>query len=94
MVLALAREIEAGAGPLTAAEQLARATAEFEEDKAHFRQKMIRTAALENGMSGEELDQLLDANRWVRRVNYHASRIAFHAGARPSSPPSKTDSSS
>jgi len=29
-------------------------------------------------MSGEELNDLLDARRWLRRVSHHAARIAFH----------------
>ncbi len=63
----------------TAAESLIIVAEELENDKMHFRQGMIRAAAVEEAMPGDELDHLLDAHRWLRRMTYHAGRIGHYA---------------
>ena len=53
------------------------AATDMEEDKPRFRERAIRSAATEGG-SGDELNEYLDAHRWLRRLTYHAARIAHY----------------
>lgn len=68
--------------PSTVMETLA---AELENDKSGFRHQAIQAAA-NRELSAPALDETLDAHRWLRRIAYHAARIAFYA--RSASPPS------
>ena len=68
--------------PSTVMETLA---AELENDKSGFRHQAIQSAAT-RAMTAQQLDETLDAHRWLRRIAYHAARIAFYA--RSASPPS------
>ena len=52
--------------------------ADLESDKSHFRSHLINKAAA-GELSGEDLDNALDAHRWLRRINYHAWRISSYA---------------
>lgn len=51
---------------------------DFRERKCSFRKELINLAA-EGGLAAEELDESLDAQRWLRRVADHCWRIAVHA---------------
>lgn len=48
---------------------------QLEQDKSGYRENAIRRA-VRREISGEQLNQMLDAQRWLRRVVYHTSRIA------------------
>lgn len=50
---------------------------ELEEGNSDYRRMRIAEAR-EKQLPGRELDQSLDARRWLRRVVYHAARIARH----------------
>ena len=82
-IAALVRNLAAGLtgdpGDGDATARLAEAASDLEEDKQQFRQEMIRFAALEDGMPGADLDHLLDAHRWLRRMAYHSGRIGHYA---------------
>lgn len=60
-----------------AGSELAVVAEEMEDDRRRFRQGLIQSAT-RDGLSGEELDALLDAHRWLRRVAYHAARIGYY----------------
>ncbi len=74
--VALAEDIETP-GPLTALPPLEIAAAELEADKPQFRKNLIVSAA-RGELSGEELDSALDGARWLRRLAYHAWRMAVY----------------
>jgi len=78
LVGCLADQMAEGADSGETQELLAVAAAEIEEDKLRSRQGFIQSASAEK-MSGEELDELLDAHRWLRRMTYHAARIAYYS---------------
>ena len=73
---ALAADIESG-GPLTVLPTLEMSSSSWETDKAQFRRKVIAEAA-RGEISGDDLDRALDGARWLRRLVYHAWRMAFY----------------
>lgn len=66
----------------TAMETLA---TELEHDKSGFRHHAIQAAATRQ-ITAQQLDATLDAHRWLRRIAYHAARIAFYANPAPGNP--------
>lgn len=62
----------------SAREALRRIATALEDDKSGFRAKAIASAA-SGKLSASELDHALDAQRWLRRVAYHAWRIADYS---------------
>lgn len=74
----LAQQISSGGFPKEAGESIADRARDMEEGRHHFRQQLMEEAKKE-GMSGNTLDELLDGRRWLRRVTYHAARIAYYA---------------
>lgn len=60
------------------ATEMEAAAADLEVDKPKYRERMI-SAAVEGDLPGEELDLLLSARRWLRRMAYHAARIAHYS---------------
>lgn len=76
----LADELASGSDMKESIELLQQAAQAREEDKSRLRQRFIQSAAAEK-LSGDQLDDLLDANRWVRRMTYHAARIAHYVEA-------------
>jgi phosphate:Na+ symporter len=73
---ALADDI-AEAGPLTMLPVLERWAGEWERDSGGYRQELMKAGA-SGELGAEELDAALDGVRWVRRLAYHAWRIAFY----------------
>lgn len=51
---------------------------ELEEDKSRIRAELIAVAA-RGDLGADELDAVLDATRWLRRLTYHAARLAHYA---------------
>ncbi len=62
------------AQPLKSLPALKKAADELEQDKAQFRQGAIRKAAA-GELDAEDLEDALGADRWLRRMAYHAWRI-------------------
>ena len=56
---------------------LEQSAATLEADHPGFRQRFIGSAA-HGELSAAELDRALDGARWMRRVVYHAWRMAFY----------------
>jgi phosphate:Na+ symporter len=52
----------------------------LEEDRSGFRARLIAKAT-QGGISADQLDQGLDCHRWLRRVVYHAWRLAVYRQA-------------
>ena len=74
---ALAEEISQGSLEPATMEKIEQAAVALEEDKSHFRKWVIAEAATGN-LAGDQLDEALDAQRWLRRITWHAARIAHY----------------
>ncbi len=72
----LAIDISQG-GELSSLGEIREAASDLEQDKAHFRNHTIARTAKEE-LTGDQLSAALDARRWLRRISYHAWRIAYH----------------
>ncbi len=57
---------------------LEEAASRLDEEKEAYRQRTIRDA-VSTGWDAEALEQALNAQRWVRRLTYHAWRLAVHS---------------
>ncbi|MDF2378559.1 MAG: Na/Pi cotransporter family protein [Verrucomicrobiales bacterium] len=74
----LSDSLESGSDSKETGGELIKVADDMENDKQRFRQGMIQSAA-KSDLSGEELDTLLDAHRWMRRIAYHSARIAHYS---------------
>lgn len=79
LVQNLAGELTDDSNERGATAQIAGVAVDLEEDKKHFRREMIQFAAIGEGIPGDELDHLLDAHRWLRRMTYHSWKIGHYA---------------
>ena len=77
LLCGLASVLEADERIADSRDALSEVARELESGASSYRQGLIRKAVARD-MSGEELNDLLDARRWLRRVSHHAARIAFH----------------
>lgn len=69
---------ESLACPVDLVEKLQVLSNDLEKDKGAHRQSMIR-GALTHKVTAQQLDEVLDAQRWIRRMAYHAWRVAHYA---------------
>ncbi len=72
----LANQSATGLLPATVAD-IEKLAIELEEDKAGFRSRLI-TRSINGDLSADQLDKNLDSHRWLRRLVYHAWRIAYY----------------
>lgn len=61
--------------PVDAIEKLRLLSERMEHDKSGYREQAI-AQTVSGLITGDELNRMLDAQRWLRRVTYHAWRIA------------------
>jgi phosphate:Na+ symporter len=59
-------------------QKLEKMAVDMESDRFHFRSRILKRAVA-GELSADELADALDAHRWLRRINYHAWRIANYA---------------
>jgi phosphate:Na+ symporter len=73
---ALADDI-ATPGPITLLSTLETTASDLEADESQFRRNLIESAT-RGEVSGDALDEALDGARWLRRLVYHAWRLAHY----------------
>ena len=74
---ALAQHFESPADDAPPDSVMEALASELENDKSGYRHQAIQAAATRR-LTSQQLDETLDAHRWLRRIAYHAGRIAFY----------------